>query len=312
VHLVPRKKRGTDYFAFLEVARILRQNEIEILHTHNTDPFVEGTLGAILAGVGTIVHSDHARLFPDKRRRMLLEWLASHFAYRVVGVSEHTTRNLHEYERIPKRKLLTIPNGVNGAEYRIRIDKARKRRELDIGADAPLIGLGVRFTEQKGITYLLKAIAEVAAKIPAVKLVIAGEGPLETRLKQEAADLGLNGNVAFIGPRRDIPELLQIFDLYVLPSLWEGLPMVLLEAMAAGCPIIATDVGGNASAIRHGVNGSLVPPASPRALASEILDLMTDPGKRRRYAENGLNIFENEFSVQAMVAHYEMLYERRL
>jgi len=116
----------------------------------------------------------------------------------------------------------------------------------------------------------------------------------------------------FIGPRLDMPELLQLFALYVLPSLWEGLPMVLLEAMAARCPIVATDVGGNASAITNGINGSLVKPKAPKALSDEIARVLSSPDILEKYRLNGAATFQNNFDARVMTKKYEKLYKKEL
>jgi glycosyltransferase involved in cell wall biosynthesis len=311
VHFIPQEQ-GTDYLSFLKVAKVLKENRIDVIHTHNTQPFVDGTIGALMSGVKTIVHTDHARDFPDKMRYMLAEWAVSHFAYKVVGVSDHTSRNLMRYEKISPKKIQTIMNGIAGDKFKITIDREKKRRELNIRETGPVIGLGVRIAEQKGITYLLQAMPAVIQMFPDISLVIAGTGELEDSLKREARDLGIDKNVFFVGPRLDMPELLKLFDAYVLPSLWEGLPMVLLEAMAAGCPIIATDVGGNYMAVTHRVNGSLVEPKNPQKLAAEICTLLNDEKLRIQYAETGREIFANRFSAEIMTRQYEKLYLRIL
>jgi len=244
VQLLPQKENATDYLSFLKVARILKEKRPDVIHTHNTQPFIDGTIAAMLAGVKTVVHTDHARSFPDKRRYMFAEWLISHYAYKIVGVSEHTANNLISYEKISKDKLVVIPNGIDGAQFQSPFDPESKKRELGISNTGPIIGLGVRLSEQKGITYLLQAMPALVAEFPSIILLIAGSGPLEETLKSEAEQLGVNNNVHFLGPRLDLNEIIRLFDVYVLPSLWEGLPMVLLEAMAAGLPIVATDVGG--------------------------------------------------------------------
>ena len=312
VFFLPQRQKGTDYFSFLKVAEILRREKIEVIHTHNTQPFVDGTLGALMSGVRTIVHTDHARDFPDKRRYMFAEWLMSHFAYRVVGVSDHTSQNLVRYERISPQKVTTIVNGIDGSKYDIKIDKDKKKKELGLTNSGPIIGLGVRLTEQKGITYLLKAMPEVIKVFPDITLVIAGEGQIEDELKRETTLLGIDQNVLFAGPRLDMPELLKLFDIYVLPSLWEGLPMVLLEAMAAGCPIIATKVGGVPTVIKHGQNGSLIESENPEALASEIIKLLSNKELRNRYSENGLSQFREKFGADIMTRKYERLYLREI
>lgn len=311
VYNLPPHGCRTDYLSCAKVGKILREHKIEIIHTHNTQPFIDGTIGALMAGVKTIIHTDHARHFPDKRRYMIAERMASYFAYKVVGVSEHTTDNLIKYERIPAAKLTTIHNGIDGSRFNIRINKAVKKKALGISSrGGPIIGLGVRLSEQKGITYLLKALVEVKKTFPNISLVIAGDGPVEQDLKREALTLNLQKNVLFLGPRQDIPEILKLLDLYVLPSLWEGMPLVLLEAMAAGCPVLATDVGGVSSVIKHGTNGSIVKPRDPQMLAGEMVRLLSNDSIRRGYAGSGLKIFEQKFSAAAMAAKYEKIYLR--
>jgi len=312
VILLPQKENGTDYLSFVKVAKILKQEEVDVIHTHNTQPFVDGTIGALFSYVKTIVHTDHARNFPDKIRYMAMEWLMSKFAYRVVGVSEHTSQNLIRYEKISSKKIVTIPNGIDQEVYKKEVDRSQKRQELGIREKGPIIGLCVRLTEQKGITYLLKAMPDVIQVFPDVTLVIAGKGDLEDSLKNESRELGIEGNVEFIGPRLDIPELLRLYDLYVLPSLWEGLPMVIIEALAAECPVVATNVGGNYTAIEDGVNGLLVKPKDPKVLSAAIIKLLRDRKTATEYARKGLEIFETKFSASIMTKAYEQLYERRL
>lgn len=304
------QKAGTDYFSFLKVAKILRHERINVIHTHNTQPFIDGTIGALLSGVKTIIHTDHARNFPDKRRYMIAEWLMSHFAHKVVGVSDHTSNNLVKYEHISQKKIATIVNGIDESKYDISVDKDKKRTELMIPQKGPVIGLGVRLSEQKGITYLLQAMPAVVKQFPDISLVIAGRGALENSLKEETRFLGIAEHVFFVGPRLDMPELLKLFDLYVLPSLWEGLPMVLLEAMAAGCPVVATDVGGVSKVIEDKQNGLLVAPRNPEQLAVAVIRLLADEQLRKEYTLKGLQKFKEKFSAEIMTKQYESIYLR--
>ena len=139
VILLPQKENGTDYFSFLKVAQILRKERIQVIHTHNTQPLLDGTIGAILSGgMQHIIHTDHARQFPDKKRYMFAEWCMSHFVDKMVGVSEQTTENLRKYEKISRRKLMTIENGIDGSRFQISIDKQAKRRELGIPPVGPV------------------------------------------------------------------------------------------------------------------------------------------------------------------------------
>jgi glycosyltransferase involved in cell wall biosynthesis len=313
VFFLPQKEKGTDYLSFLKVAKILRKEKVDVIHTHNTQPFIDGTIGALLSGRNIrIIHTDHARDFPDKKRYMFAEWLMSHFAYKIVGVSDHTTKNLIEYEKINPKKMLTIPNGIDGSKYNFTIDKIQKRRELGIRETGPIIGLGVRISEQKGITYLLQAMPLIIERFPDISLIIAGKGELEGQLESEANKMGISKNVFFVGPRLDIPDLLKLFDLYVLPSLWEGLPMVILEAMAAGCPIVATDVGGNRTAIHHGHSGSLIMAKDKDMLAAEVIKLLTNEKLRKDYSANAKNVFIQNFHSDVMTRKYEALYQGKV
>lgn len=308
-HLTPPRGRA-DYFAAAKIARILRRERIDVVHTHNTSAFIDGGLAALLAGTPMHVHTDHSRLFPDKRRYMIAEYVMSHFAYRVVGVSDHTVAELRRYERIPLSKLTTIPNGIDGGAFDRERDTTLKRRELGIAPGSAVIGVAVRLTEQKGVTYLLKAMPQILSVHPETVLVVAGDGVLAQPLREEAKALGVHGHVRFIGPRRDIPELLSMFDLYALPSEWEGLPMIILEAMAAACPIVASDVGGVSTAVRDGENGYLVPARDVGALAQRITALLGDARRRREFGEAGRRFFRERFSAKAMAAAYARVYTR--
>jgi glycosyltransferase involved in cell wall biosynthesis len=302
-----RPDRG-DHLAFWKIARVLREQRIQVLHTHNTATLFDSWPAAKLARVPRMIHTDHARDFPDKLRYMVAEHLISHFIDKMVAVSEHTASNLTRYEKISPRRIVTIPNGIEGELYAIDIDRASKRLEIGVDDDGPIIGLAARLTEQKGVVYLLQALGMLRERFPTLRVAIAGEGPLEEELRNAAVDLQVADRVLFLGPRLDIPELLQVFDLYALPSVWEGLPLAVLEAMAAGCPIVASDVGGVASAVRDGVSGVLVEPRQPVALAEAIAHLLREPALRRRYAHEARRTFEASFSAAAMTRRYETLY----
>jgi len=308
VTLLPQKEGGADYFSFLKVARYLKATRPDVIHTHNTQPFIDGTMGAVMSGVKTVIHTDHARNFPDKQRYMFAEWLMSQYAYKIVGVSEHTADNLASYEKISRKKIVVIPNGIDGEKFQAPFNREAKKEELGLLSSGPIIGLGVRLSEQKGITYLLKAMPALVAEFPSIMLVVAGSGPLLPPLRNEAEQLGVARNVLFLGPRLDLHEIIRLFDVYVLPSLWEGLPMVLLEAMAAGVPIVATAVGGVATAVRHGENGFLVAPQDTVELTACIVRLLQDSNLRGEFGDSALRIFSQQFSANIMTAAYEKLY----
>ncbi len=309
VYLIEQKQNGVDYFSFLKVAALIRRFKPNTIHTHNTQPFMDGVMGALCAGIlPTIIHTDHAREFPDKWRYMVIERILSWFTYKVVGVSDHTSKNLVAYEKIAPKKVVTIPNGICGDIYEKIFDNQALRASLSIPPECLLFGIGVRLCEQKAIGILLQAFKQVAESSAPCMLLIAGTGPLDAQLQQQAKSLGIDTKVKFLGPRLDIGALLSLFDIYVLPSLWEGLPMVLLEALAAGCPIIASRVGGISTAITNEENGLLVAPNDVHELAKAMKRLMSDSILRKQFAQQGKQTFKTHFSAQAMTRKYEKLY----
>ena len=310
VHVLPWSREKLDYFTFRKVGRVLREQRIDVIHSHNTGPFFHGALGATLAGVKTHIHTDHARPFPDSVRWMVAEHLLSHLAYRVVGVSDDTTHNLRHYEKIPEGKLATIPNGIDLQP--IRSDATQLRHELGIAPGTPVIGTAGRLAHQKGLEFLVQAAEILRPRFPDLKVLIVGEGSEQAALQNMVDRAGLQENVHLLGLRMDIPDLLALFDIYALPSRWEGLPMAILEAMAAGLPIVGSAVGGVPTAVREGVNGFLVEPEDAASLAGSLERLLNDPHLRRRMGEAGRKRYEASFTARQMTRRYEKLYLREV
>ena len=296
-----------DYLNFLKLYRFIERNKFDIIHTHNTAAFIDGVIASKMAGVPVIIHTDHARAFPDKKRYMLAEWFLSRFTTKIVAVSEHTRSKLIEYEKLSPSKVIVIPNGIDERKYAVTADH-RKKKELGIEKHYPILGLGVRLIEQKGVEYLLKAMPSILQEFPKTMLLIAGGGPFQQNLQTMSEKLGIAQAVKFLGFRLDMPEILSILDIYVLPSIWEGMPLVILEAMAAKKPIVATKVGGIPEAVIHNHSGLLVPPKDPEALANAILKILKNSNLAASLAENAYNRFLKYFTVKKMVSRYEQLY----
>ncbi len=309
VHDLPRPHAGPDYGASRRIAAIYRQERIDVVHTHNTQALMHGGLAIVQAPGRRLIHTDHARPFPDQFKYHVIERVLSTLAHRMVGVSAHTTENLRRYEWIPRRKLETIVNGIDPRLFDRVPDRAALRASVGVATDAELLIVGARLEPQKGLTYLVQAVARLAPQRPRLRLVIAGIGSLQEPLAAEAAALGIADRVHFVGVRHDMAELLQVSDAFVLSSNWEGLPMIVLEALAARCPIVATRVGGVPSAVRDDETGLLVPPQDPQALADAIARTLDDAPGRIRRAAAGRALFDAEFSAAAMSRRYEALYE---
>jgi glycosyltransferase involved in cell wall biosynthesis len=215
---------------------------------------------------------------------------------------------------MPPPKVFLIPNGV---EIKVFTEANQSlvealAQEWKIRSHTPVIGTLARLHEQKGHSYLLDAVAQLRREIPDVKALVVGDGELRPSLEQRTQALRLSDSVIFTGTRRDVPEILALLDVFVLPSLWEGLPIALLEAMAAGLPVVATRVGGVPEVVVDGETGLLVPPRDPDALSEAILTLLQDPDLRQKMGQAGQERVREYFSVERMVEETEALYERLL
>lgn len=305
-----KKKSGLDWLLPLKLRKLFLQQKVQVVHTHGINPFFYGTIGAILAKVPVKIQTDHARgVFPVARKEMVSEMILSWFVNRIVAVSEGVKSDLVKYEHISPEKIQVIYNGIDASKYCVKIDERKKRKELGIDRDDKVIGVGVRLSEQKGIKYLIDAVSLLSKSFPNVKLLIIGDGECRTGLEKLASSCGITDKVIFTGFRSDIPEILQIIDVYALPSLWEGHPLVLLEAMAVGKPVVATDIPGNRETVEHGKTGMLVPTRNSEELTDSLLMMLKNNEMRIKMGFMGNRLFEERFTIERMTNKNESLYE---
>lgn len=310
VFKLPVIPNQADYFGFWKLSRILNRERPDLIHTHNTHPLIDGVAAAILAGVPARIHTDHARQFPDKKRYMIAERILSARINQMVAVSEAAKESLYSHEGIRPDRIKVVLNGIDGEKYYGKVSCAEKRKEMKIEAgDGPVLGFVGRLSPEKGLIYLIEAMERLAEEFPKVLLLIAGDGELIEELSIEVRRRSLARNVRFLGPRLDVNEVMSVFDIFVLPSLREGLPLVLLEAMAASLPIVATDVGGNRTAVVEGVNGLIVPSKEIDLLHHALRRLILSEDLRREFSQNSLRLFRGQFSIEKMIKEYEAIYE---
>lgn len=308
---MPWPERGADRWMFLKVLRLLRKHRYDVIHTHNTQAFLDGGMAALLARAPVRIHTDHARPFPDKLRYMAMEWAISHAYQKVVGVSAHTAENLRRHEGIAAGRLAVIRNGIDGTWYRAerdRLDAAALRREAGLERFRRVLGLGVRLEEQKGIRYLLEAMPAILRAHPDTGLAIAGTGSLEKDLKERARALGVADQVRFLGAYPQLTAFYPLIDCFVLPSLWEGLPLCLLEAMCLGLPIVATRVGGVGDLLEDGRTARLAPPMDAGALAGAVIACLDNPGAAEAMGREARSVFDARYDGAFMVDGYLELY----
>jgi glycosyltransferase involved in cell wall biosynthesis len=293
----------------LGFARKLRARRPAVFHAHLTWPLAckFGLVGALLARVPATVATVHLYVeFPIDRSILAQQRLIISAVGRYIAVSRDTAQRLVRKLQWPARKVQVIHNGMTFKpidDPSFSISQTQR-----IGGDHPIVLTVARLDEQKGHRYLLEA----AAQVPRVQFVLAGDGPLRPSLEAQAHALGLEGRVKFLGYRADISDLLAKCDVFVLPSLYEGLPLSILEAMAAAKPIIATQIGGTDEAVLDGATGLLVPPADPTALAAAIRSVLDDRVLAQRLASAGRIRVEQEFSTTAMLRQVTAVYAELL
>ncbi len=290
---------GSRFGTWKQLVSDLRGSRPHVLHTHNPQPHYFGVTAACLARVPVLVHTKHGRNRPDVRRRVALNNLAARLSSRVVCVSANAAEVARHTERVPPGKLRLIRNGIGLAEFAApdRPPKAVKRA-IHVA----------RLNIIKDQRTLLRAVRLVVDEVPDFTLDIVGDGEERAALESLHAELHLSEHVRFLGERSDVSARLRDAGMFVLSSAGEGLSLTLLEAMASGLPIVATNVGGNPEVVAHEKTGLLVPPGSPFELARAILTLIYDPNGALRMGRRGRERVEAEFDMRQVAARYESLY----
>jgi len=313
--LVRRISPVKDLHALYALVRIIQREKPDIVHTHTSKAGILGRLAAVFVGVPHIVHTPHGHVFYGHFDRafsrifLQLEKIFAYFTDCLVALSEGELQDYYDLSVYQPEKVVKIHSGVNiqGVESR-EINVIEKKRSLGIGPIGCCIGFVGWLLPIKGPIHLLRAMKYVWQDYSDANLVFVGKGDLDVDLRAEALSLNQNGLVKFLGWRRDIDEIMQIFDIFILPSLNEGMGRVLVEAMAAGKPIVASNVGGIPDLVRHGDNGLLVPPGDENALADSIKRLIRDPEQARLFGRNGRKLC-HQFSLESMIEKIDGLYE---
>ena len=301
-------KRKFDLNTLWKLVRLMKERKIHILHTHLFVSDAYGRVAARIAGVPVILICMQNTYFWKRKRHIWLDRTLSRFTDRIICCSEVVREFTIEQERIRADKFVTVHNMIDLAKFARVVDVVKVKRDLGLNPETPIVGCVAILGPQKGHCYLLEAAAILLRRIPQTKFLIVGDGPLRRRLEGMAGDLGIGENILFLGNRRDTPQLFAAFDLSVLASLWEGLAIVLLEAMAMRKPIVATAVGGVPEVVVNQQTGILVPSKDPTSLAQAMLSLLKDRNKAREMGEAGRKRVEEKFSSKIMIKRLEDLY----
>jgi glycosyltransferase involved in cell wall biosynthesis len=303
------KSRRFDWRAVGELARLLLRERIALVHSHLYHANLYGRLACLRAKVPAVVSVHNTYTRPKLHRRLINRFLAVR-TRRVIAVSEDIKRDLIRYDGIAPERIVVISNGVDFGRLETPISRAQARAQLGIAAQTVAVGCVARLEEQKGHRFLLEAMA-LLGDLP-LRLFIIGDGRLRAELEQRAASLGVAHATVFLGMRQDVPEILRALDIYAMPSLWEGLSIAMLEAMAAGLPVVATDVGGVRQVLGADEYGVRVPPARPGELAQAIRSLAASPERRAGLGMLGRSRALESFSLDAALLALTRVYDEAL
>jgi glycosyltransferase involved in cell wall biosynthesis len=302
-----------DLFALFRFYKYIKKLQPDVVHIHHFRTAVLCRPLLKLAKVPVVIYSVHNR-WGSKIHFALDRW-TTRFGNVTVPFSLAVKRFLLEEEKLnPARVREPIYIGIDVEKFRREypVEIANLKKELNLTSGEKVLGFVGALSPQKGLVFLIDAVEKLLARFPNIKCLLIGEGEQEPALKAKIQQKQLDANFVFPGQRYDIPALLKLMDVFVLPSLWEGLPQVVLEAMAARTPVVATDVCGTPEIIENGQNGLLVPPENADLLAEAITKILGDATLRQQLVENASQTINAKFQVSQMVANFAALYEQLL
>ncbi len=297
------------------LCKIMKEEKIDIVHCHRHKATVIGTIAATIAGVPNVISHVHGLARTRSWVRRFTNWIILRRVKKIIVVSDSVGQDvINTNWGIDPSKIVTVKNGIDLKTIdNITISKREARTTLGILESEIVFGTVGRLTPTKGQSYLIDAFSRVIKKIPHSRLVIIGEGPLFGELSEKVKDLGISPKVSFTGYRDDVLQLLGGFDIFVLPSLAEGLSIALLEAMASKLPVIASNVGGIPEVFGKAHCGKLVPPKDVSALESAMLEIyFLDEEQKKMLGENARKRVEEEFKIDAMSKKLSEVYESML
>jgi glycosyltransferase involved in cell wall biosynthesis len=307
--LIRRLAKRRVSFAYARgLRRLVTGRGFDLVHAHVYASAVAAALATVGAGMPLVITEHTEALWQDRRARAASGW-ASRRARRMIAVSSVIRERLVQRDGVAPGRITVIPNAVVPAAD----GRPGTPTELPPGLrGGPLVGIVARLQPEKGVANFVKAAARVASSVPDADFLVVGDGPLREELSALAGQLGVRGRVHFLGLRSDVKALMALMDVVAVPSLTEGAPLVTLEAMAAGVPVVASKVGGIPDQIRHHKEGLLVPPGDPGSLGDALVELLRDPGRAVSMGEAGRLRATSEFGHETMVSRVENVYRAAL
>lgn len=317
--LVRRLSFKNDLLAFINIYRLIKRIKPHIVHTHTSKAGALGRLAAYLAGVPIIIHTPHGHVFHSYYGTtttnifVFAEKILSFMTDKIAALTNRERDEHLEAGIASIEKYVIIHSGAMLERLmNMSVDAGAGRGEFGIAQDSNVIGVVGRLVPIKGHKYLVSAAKRIIREFRNTVFVFVGDGYLRSRLERQAESIGVRKNIIFTGWRKDAVEILDLFDILVLPSLNEGMGKVLVEGMALGKPIVASNVGGIIDLVRNGENGILIPPGDSDALGEAILQLLKDKNLSEKLGKNGKAMVYPEFDASVMVKEIDDLYESLL
>ena len=307
-----------DLHALWQVYRLLRRSKYDLIHTHNSKGGFIGRLAAKLAGGPPVIHGVHGFAFHENEswiRRTLffaLEKMARNWSARIICISQPLVDLWVQRRLAPREKIRMIYSGIDIGEFGNVGSRNKIRKELGLKPGQIAVGQVSKLWEGKGHEDIINACPRIFSEIPDLKVFFIGDGPIRSRLEKMVYKNGLQERVVFLGHCNNIAEITSALDIAVLASHFEGMGRVILEAMAAGIPVVATRVGGIPDLIADQETGFLVEPHNPGQLAEAILRLASDPDLRREMGNAGKKSVDERFNVDTMIEQIDRLYQEVL
>lgn len=305
----------SDSFALFRLYCLFRKEDFDIVHTHTAKAGILGRIAARLAGAPKVIHTPHGHNFYGyfgqriSKLVVMLEKFIGYITDKIVVLTELEKDDLAVFKVAQPTNIVVINSGLELNSYReVNIDARKKRDELQVEQDTTLVGMIGRLEPVKGPEYLIEAAKLVIERFSKVKFLIVGDGSLRNKLEFRCKKLSIFDKFVFTGWREDIPEILAVLDILVLPSLNEAVGRILIEAGACGKPVVATSVGGIPEVVKDNETGILVPPKAPEALARAIIALLKSEEKRQKMGEAAKNWVDDKFSASRMVERVSNLY----
>jgi len=306
-----KREPGIDLKVAKRIRKIYRRESVNLVHAHQYSPFFYASLGrgarGLLRGRPRVLFTEHGRHYPDSRstKRVWANRVLLRRGDRVSAVGQHIANLVHENEGVAMNRVQVIHNGIDPDRFApLASARAAVRQELNLSNNHVAILQVARFHPVKDHDTAVRAFADAHARCRNTVLLLAGDGEERDEIEQLAAQLGVRDSVRFLGVRTDIPRLMAAADLFMLSSLSEGISVTLLEAMAAGLPIAATEVGGNPEVVDHDRTGLLSPRRDAAGLASHLVTLTEDADLRKRMGEAGRTRLLEHFTQARMHAGY--------